>query len=49
MEAMKKSKFKSNGFECCRTDMILIKEGIQCANCLAYSKDNGKTWELPNK
>ncbi len=29
---------------CNANDLILIKEGVQCTNCGAYSPDCGKTW-----
>jgi hypothetical protein len=35
--------------DCQARDLILIKEGVQCCNCGAYSTDDGKTWKIPDK
>lgn len=30
-------------------DLITVAEGLQCGNCLALTRDHGKTWESANK
>jgi hypothetical protein len=32
---------------CNSNDIILVEEGLQCGNCLALTRDHGKTWESP--
>ena len=34
---------------CNSNDLILVDEGLQCGNCLAITRDHGKTWESANK
>ena len=30
---------------CNANDIITVDEGLQCGNCLAVTRDHGKTWE----
>jgi len=34
---------------CHPDDLILVDEGLQCGNCLALTRDHGRTWESPKK
>lgn len=29
---------------CTANDLILVAEGLQCWNCMAITRDHGKTW-----
>lgn len=34
---------------CNAHDLFSIREGLQCGNCLAYTRDGGKTWKEPKE
>ena len=41
------AKRKGLASPCSAHDLITVSEGLQCGNCLALTRDHGKTWEEP--
>ena len=39
------AKLRNVSRPCNANDLILVDEGLQCGNCLAITRDHGKTWE----